>query len=168
MAYCVSKRVAYFHCDDFALVSIDRATKLNPIRYSMTHELLQSLDFLKWTQRMRPRWLQTEELTKYHDDRYLRILEQLSLPNPSQLLNEAKLATATLRNGFVGESTVHSGAYEFARGRASGSVGCAEVINEEMASVAINWEGGMFRARRDHAIAGHFVNDVVLCLLALC
>ena len=166
--FVVDRRVAYFHCDDFESVSIDIQTPHNPRRYAMTHELLNSLDLLKWTQRLRPRWLKAEELSKFHDDRYLTMLDHLSLPSSRRLLDEASLSHVARRHGFIGQSTVHKGAYEFSRGRASGSVGCAEVINTEQVKLAINWEGGSFRARRDQAIAGHLVNDVVLCLLSLC
>ena len=165
----VDRRVAYFHCDDFESVKIDpQVTPFNPKRYAMTHELLKSLNLLKWTQRLRPRFLKQHDLSKFHDDQYLRMLDQLSLSSPQQLLSEGRLAQASRRCGFLGQSTVHNGAYQFSRGRASGSVGCAEIINSEEITLAVNFEGGMYRAKPDQAIGGHFINDVVLCLLTLC
>jgi acetoin utilization deacetylase AcuC-like enzyme len=165
----VNRRVAYFHCDDFdSLAMGPSVAALNLKRYSMAHELLRSLDLLKWTQRLRPRWLKQDELSKFHEDRYLHMLEQLSLPKSQQTLNESRLAVAVKRCGFRQESTVHKGAYQFSRVRASGSVGCAEIINSEQITLAMNFEGGMSRAKPDQAIAGHFLNDVVLCLLTLC
>ena len=50
---------------------------------------------------------------------------------------------------------------------ASGTLGCVDVLLREEAEVAINWSGGMHRARADMAIEGCFVNDVVLSVLAL-
>jgi len=163
----VTRRVAYFHCDDFTKVNT-LSSPYSSKRYAMTHELLTSLDLLKFTQRLRPRWLKEEDLQLFHDGRYLRILNQLSLPPSQQIIDEHRLAVAAKRCGLVQQSTVHPDAYQFSRGRASGSVGCAEIINSEQITFAINFEGGMFRAKTDQAIAGHFINDVVLCLLTLC
>ena len=59
------------------------------------------------------------------------------------------------------------GAYDVARARASGTLGAVDVLVRGDAEIAINWSGGMHRARPDMAMEDCYLNDAVLSVIRL-
>ena len=68
----------------------------------------------------------------------------------------------------VGEDCpVFDGLYEFCQLSASGSVGGAARLNDDLSNVVINWSGGLHHAKKSEASGFCYVNDCVLAILEL-
>jgi histone deacetylase 1/2 len=94
------------------------------------------------------------QLTRFHTDEYINLLEQV-LPETAEEL------TGNGTRCLTGEDCpAFEGVFEFCTISAGGSIGAAERINEGSTDIAINWAGGLHHAKKTEASGFCYVNDM--------
>ena len=130
-----------------------------------THKLIRSYYLPRYMDIIRPRAAHHSDFTKFHSPEYISFLRSVT-PESARL----KTATDPSFKRFnldAWDSPVFSGLFPYCRLYAGGSISAAEKLNRHEADIAINWSGGMHRAKIDKACGFGYVNDVVLGILEL-
>ncbi|WVN85452.1 uncharacterized protein L203_100598 [Cryptococcus depauperatus CBS 7841] len=109
----------------------------------------------------RPHRATKNDITKFHTDEYVDLLEQV-MPETADILtgNGTRCLTGT-------DCPAVEGIFEFSSISAGGSIGAAERLNTGAADIAINWAGGLHHAKKSEASGFCYVNDIVLGILEL-
>ncbi|BEJ17007.1 hypothetical protein CspHIS471_0604080 [Cutaneotrichosporon sp. HIS471] len=115
----------------------------------------------KAMQVFRPRRATKTDMTKFHTDEYIDLLEAVT-PETAEALTGGGTRCLT------GEDCpAFEGVFEFCSISAGGSLGAAEKLNSGHADVAVNWAGGLHHAKKSEASGFCYVNDIVLGILEL-
>ncbi|KIR97980.1 histone deacetylase 1/2 [Cryptococcus deuterogattii 2001/935-1] len=115
----------------------------------------------KRMQIFRPRRATKTDMTRFHTDEYIELLESVLPENVDAL-------TGNGSRGLTGsDCPAVEGIFEFSSISAGGSIGAAEKLNEGAADIAINWAGGLHHAKKTEASGFCYVNDIVLGILEL-
>ncbi|KAJ9097594.1 histone deacetylase (class I) Clr6 [Naganishia friedmannii] len=156
-----AKRVCYYYDHDVGNFSYGIGHPMKPHRMRMTHNLVLNYGMLDQMQVYRPIRATKTQLTRFHTDEYIDLLEQV-MPETAEELTGGGTRCLT------GEDCpAFEGVFEFCTISAGGSIGAAERINEGSADVAINWAGGLHHAKKTEASGFCYVNDIVLGILEL-
>ncbi|GHJ88738.1 hypothetical protein NliqN6_5140 [Naganishia liquefaciens] len=156
-----SKRVSYYYDHDVGNFSYGIGHPMKPHRMRMTHSLVLNYGMLENMQVYRPVRATKSQLTRFHTDEYINLLEQV-LPETAEEL------TGNGTRCLTGEDCpAFEGVFEFCTISAGGSIGAAERINEGSTDIAINWAGGLHHAKKTEASGFCYVNDIVLGILEL-
>ncbi|CAN6896759.1 unnamed protein product [Brassica oleracea] len=132
---------------------------------STTHNLICSYYLPRYMDIIRPRPAQHSDFTKFHSPEYISFLR---LVTPEYARSKTVTDPSLKRfNLDAWDSPVFSGLFEYCRLYAGASISAAAKLNRHEADIAINWSGGMHRAKRDEARGFGYVNDVVLGILEL-
>lgn len=134
---------------------------------------------------LRPYLADARELTRFHSDDYVSALATITPLNLAARIDDARICTCsgnrcvqTNRSvvcvfvdvdtvGLGDSCPVFDGMMELMQLTASGSIACADALNRKLATIAINWSGGMHHARKSEASGLCHVNDSVLAVLEL-
>ncbi|XAO24542.1 hypothetical protein I312_103344 [Cryptococcus bacillisporus CA1280] len=115
----------------------------------------------KMMQVFKPRRATKEEMTRFHTDEYIDLLEAVT-PETADAL------TGGGTRCLIGEDCpAFDGLFEFCTISAGGSLGAAERLNAGAADIVINWAGGLHHAKKTEASGFCYVNDIVLGILEL-
>ncbi|WVQ76912.1 hypothetical protein IAR50_006590 [Cryptococcus sp. DSM 104548] len=115
----------------------------------------------KTMQVFKPRRATKEEMTRFHTDEYIDLLEAVT-PETADAL------TGGGTRCLIGEDCpAFDGLFEFCTISAGGSLGAAERLNAGAADIVINWAGGLHHAKKTEASGFCYVNDIVLGTLEL-
>ncbi|OWZ64839.1 hypothetical protein AYX14_03370 [Cryptococcus neoformans] len=115
----------------------------------------------KRMQIFRPRRATKTDMTRFHTDEYIELLQNV-LPENADAL------TGNGTRGLTGsDCPAVEGIFEFSSISAGGSIGAAEKLNDGAADIAINWAGGLHHAKKTEASGFCYVNDIVLGILEL-
>jgi histone deacetylase 1/2 len=124
---------------------------VRPSSTSCHYSVLTLSPFIEW---QRPIRATKNQLTRFHTDEYIDLLEQV-MPETAEELTGGGTRCLT------GEDCpAFEGVFEFCTISAGGSIGAAERINEGSADVAINWAGGLHHAKKTEASGFCYVNDM--------
>ncbi len=148
-------------------------------RSFLIHSLIQSYGIFKKITTVRPEPATMQQISKFHTQSYLDILERLE-ENDGELSesDESDSDTSTdSEEEKVDKLTQHGlddcpyfpGVCEYIQNVAGGSISAARIImaHKDRKPIAFNWEGGRHHARSDRASGFCYVNDVVLCAMEL-
>lgn len=117
-------------------------------------KLLFSLTRLWLAHSQRPLRATKSQLTRFHTDEYIDLLERV-MPETAEELTGGGTRCLT------GEDCpAFEGVFEFCTISAGGSIGAAERINEGVTDIAINWAGGLHHAKKTEASGFCYVNDM--------
>ncbi|WWD22888.1 hypothetical protein CI109_107383 [Kwoniella shandongensis] len=115
----------------------------------------------KTMQVFRPRRATKAQMTRFHTDEYIELLENVT-PETADAMTGGGVRCLT------GEDCpAFEGLFEFCSISAGGSLGGAERLNAGAADIAINWAGGLHHAKKTEASGFCYVNDIVLGILEL-
>ncbi|WVO13577.1 hypothetical protein L204_101198 [Cryptococcus depauperatus] len=115
----------------------------------------------KSMQVFKPRRATKAEMTRFHTDEFIDLLE-LVTPETADVL------TGGGTRCLMGEDCpAFDGLFEFCTISAGGSLGAAERLNAGAADIVINWAGGLHHAKKTEASGFCYVNDIVLGILEL-
>ncbi|KAG2329649.1 hypothetical protein Bca52824_000829 [Brassica carinata] len=117
---------------------------------STTHNLIRSYQLHNDMEIIRPRLAKDSDFIQFHSSKRSR-----NYPRALQLR----------RVGHPGP--FFPGLVDYCRRYAGGSLSAASKLTRRETDIAINWSGGMHRAKRDEACGFGYVNDVVLGILEL-
>ncbi|KAI5449191.1 histone deacetylase (class I) Clr6 [Naganishia albida] len=161
MATVGAKRVSYYYDHDVGNFSYGIGHPMKPHRMRMTHNLVLNYGMLDHMQIYRPIRATKSQLTRFHTDEYIDLLERV-MPETAEELTGGGTRCLT------GEDCpAFEGVFEFCTISAGGSIGAAERINEGVTDIAINWAGGLHHAKKTEASGFCYVNDIVLGILEL-
>merc|ERR1719334_1272909 len=127
----------------------------------MTHSLLLNYGLYRKMEIYRPFKLSIEEMTKFHDDEYIRFLRSIG---PENLKQQNKLQD---KFKVGNDCPVFDGLFEFCQISSGGSLASAVKLNKKKVDIAINWSGGLHHAKKSEASGFCYVNDIVLAILEL-
>lgn len=113
---------------------------------------------------VRPLALSAAEMAKFHDDRYVSFLENVTTANLKQLDRQA---CAFLGRAEHSDCPVFAGLFRYCQLYCGASVGAAARLNARQADVAVNWAGGFHHAKKREAAGFCYVNDIVLAVMEL-
>ncbi|KAL1408926.1 hypothetical protein Q8F55_005740 [Vanrija albida] len=115
----------------------------------------------KHMQVFRPRRANKTDMTRFHTDEYIDLLEAVT-PETAEAMTGGGIRCLT------GEDCpAFEGVFEFCTISAGGSLGAAEKLNSGSADIAVNWAGGLHHAKKSEASGFCYVNDIVLGILEL-
>mmetsp|Transcript_13112 Transcript_13112/g.28756 ORF Transcript_13112/g.28756 Transcript_13112/m.28756 type:complete len:451 (+) Transcript_13112:82-1434(+) len=157
----VKKRVSYFYDPDVGNYHYGLLHPMKPHRVRMTHNLVVNYGLYRKMDCFRPKLVPASQLTRFHSDDYINFLRLISPDNMGDYIRQ-------LQRFNVGEDCpVFDGLFEFCQIYASGSIGGAVRLNDDMADNVINWAGGLHHAKKSEASGFCYVNDCVLGILEL-
>eukprot|EP01040_Poterioochromonas_malhamensis_P006367 gene6367-6860_t len=157
----VKRRVSYFYDPDIGNYHYGQGHPMKPHRVRMTHNLVVNYGLFRKMDCFRPKLISAAQMTRFHSDDYINFLRLISPDNMADYIRQ-------LQRFNVGEDCpVFDGLFEFCQIYASGSIGGAIRLNEELADIAINWAGGLHHAKKTEASGFCYVNDCVLAILEL-
>lgn len=125
-------------------------------RSPLAHSFLcrPSLARLRLTPSQRPIRATKSQLTRFHTDEYIDLLEAV-MPETAEAL------TGNGTRCLTGEDCpAFEGVFEFCTISAGGSIGAAERICQGETDIAINWAGGLHHAKKTEASGFCYVNDM--------
>ncbi|KAG2329653.1 hypothetical protein Bca52824_000833 [Brassica carinata] len=158
------RRVSYFYepniGDGNQRVSQGIRTTDNLIR---SYHLHNDMDIF------RPRLAKDSDFTQFHSTEYISFLRSVTPEYVNMAYKSDNVADTTVKlfNLDEWDTPFFTGLFEYCRLYAGGSICAADKLNRNEADIAINWSGGMHRAKRDEACGFGYVNDVVLGILEL-
>jgi histone deacetylase 1/2 len=155
------RRVAYFYDSEVGNYHYGQGHPMKPHRMRMTHNLIVHYGMYRQLEVFRPPMIDHIEMTRFHSDDYVNFLRIITPDNMHENLR-------ALQRFNVGEDCpVFDGLYEFCQLSASGSVGGAARLNDDLSNVVINWAGGLHHAKKSEASGFCYINDCVLAILEL-
>ncbi|KAJ4880857.1 Histone deacetylase 7 [Raphanus sativus] len=139
---------------------------------STTHNLIRSYQLHNDMDIIRPTLAKDSDLIQFHSPEYISFLRSVTpeyIDDMQAYKSENVDDTSTLQLFNLDESDtpLFPGLIDYCRLYAGGSISAASKLNGNEADIAINWSGGMHRAKRDEACDFGYVNDVVLGILEL-
>ncbi|CAH8267859.1 unnamed protein product [Arabidopsis lyrata] len=140
----------------------------DPFPSHMAHKLVLTYGLDRHMEISRPYLAGVFDFTQFHSPEYIQFLASLTpmnLKDPSVSLNKSRFFDLDVNRHT--NSTIFNGLFDYCRASAGGSLSAAVKLNRREADIAINWAGGMHRAKRDRASGFSFVNDVVLAIAEL-
>lgn len=156
-----NRKVCYYYDSDVGNYYYGQGHPMKPHRIRMTHNLLLNYGLYRKMEIFRPHKCNSEEMTKYHSDDYIKFLRSIRPDNMSEY-------TKQMQRFNVGEDCpVFDGLYEFCQLSGGGSIAGAVKINKQQTDIAINWGGGLHHAKKSEASGFCYVNDIVLAILEL-
>lgn len=137
----IPMRIAYMYDETLGLHSYGEDHPMNPIRITMTHSLVKSLNLDSSMDIYKP----TLTEMVYHPEKYIDSL------------------------GDVGtvDCPIFENIKNFSVRYASASVNAAQLINTGEYDCAVNWGGGLHHAHKEEASGFCFTNDIVMAILEL-
>ena len=154
-------RVCYYYDHDIGNFYYGQGHPMKPQRMRMTHSLLLNYGLYRKMEIYRPFKLSIEEMTKFHDDEYIRFLRSIG---PENLKQQNKLQE---KFKVGNDCPVFDGLFEFCQISSGGSLASAVKLNKKKVDIAINWSGGLHHAKKSEASGFCYVNDIVLAILEL-
>ena len=155
------RRVSYFYDAEIGNYHYGQGHPMKPHRVRMTHNLVVNYGLYRKMEVFRPKLVSASQLTKFHSDDYINFLRMITPDNMSDYLRQ-------MQRFNVGEDCpVFDGLFEFCQLYASGSIGGALRLNQNLSDVVINWAGGLHHAKKSEASGFCYVNDCVLAILEL-
>ncbi|CAK8697997.1 histone deacetylase 1-like [Clavelina lepadiformis] len=156
-----NRKVCYYYDSDIGNNYYGQGHPMKPHRIRMTHNLLLNYGLYRKMEIYRPHKCNSEEMSKYHSDDYIKFLRSIRPDNMSEY-------TKQMQRFNVGEDCpVFDGLYEFCQLSGGGSIAGAVKINKQQTDIAINWAGGLHHAKKSEASGFCYVNDIVLAILEL-
>lgn len=109
-----------------------------------------------WMKMTAPGDVTDEELMRFHDPSYLRVLKEAS---------QGKISLETLERGLGTEDCpIIPGLYDWARSLVGGTLGAMRAILEGKAEVAVNLYGGLHHGMPGHAEGFCYLNDIAVAV----
>eukprot|EP00494_Astrolonche_serrata_P028714 UN28981 len=136
---------------------------MKPWRLRLTHELIVSYGMYRKMDVWRPRPVQVDDITVFHDADYVNFLKNITPDNYREYTSKSQLFS-------VGDSTdcpIFDGVYEFNAKCSAGSIDGAVKLNHKASDICINWSGGLHHAKKCEASGFCYLNDIVLGILEL-
>uniref|UniRef100_A0A8C5LL26 Histone deacetylase 1 n=1 Tax=Jaculus jaculus TaxID=51337 RepID=A0A8C5LL26_JACJA len=127
----------------------------------MTHNLLLIYGLYRKMEIYRPHKANAEDMTKYHSDDDIKFLLSIRPDNMSEYSKQMQ------RFNVCEDCPVLDGLFEFCQLSTGGSVTNAVKLNKLQTDIAVNWAGGLHRAKKSEASGLCYVNDIVLAVLEL-
>ncbi|KAJ4890372.1 Histone deacetylase 7 [Raphanus sativus] len=157
------RRVSYFYEP-----AIGDGNRRESQQISTTYDLIRSyhlhhdLDIIRPT----PTLAEDSDFIRFHSPEYISFLRSVT---PEYAVTDTSSSSSSLKrfNLDVWNTPVFRGLFEYCRLYAGASISAANKLNRREADIAINWSGGMHRAKWDKACGFGYVNDVVLAILEL-
>ncbi|CAH8390400.1 unnamed protein product [Eruca vesicaria subsp. sativa] len=133
-----------------------------------THNLIRSYGLHNDMDIIRPRLAESLDFVEFHSPVYIAYLASVT----QHYVNLEKLepdddTSLKLFNMDEWDTPFFTGLFQYCRRYAGGSLCAADRLSRNEADIAINWSGGMHRAKRNQACGFGYVNDVVLGILEL-
>ncbi|CAG7869798.1 unnamed protein product [Brassica rapa] len=158
------RRVTYFYEPNIG----DGSQRVSQ-QISTTHNLIRSYHLHNDMDIVRPSLAKDSDFVQFHSPEYIACLatltpEYVDMANKSESVAETTLELFDLDEW---DTPFFPGLIDYCRLYAGGSICAAAKLNRSEADIAINWSGGMHRAKRDEARGFGYVNDVVLGILEL-
>ncbi|CEM25931.1 unnamed protein product [Vitrella brassicaformis CCMP3155] len=151
--------IVYFYDEMVGNFHYGYGHPMKPHRIRMTHDLVQSYGLLDGLKVVEPKPLTFTDFTKFHTDDYIEFLQSVTRRNQQELGDQ-------MQHFNVGEDCpIFDGLYDFCNIYSAGSVGGANILNHNKASIAINWAGGLHHGKKHEASGFCYVNDCVLAAL---
>ncbi|KAJ4890370.1 Histone deacetylase 7 [Raphanus sativus] len=145
------RRVSYFYEP-----TIGEGNQRVSQQISATHNLIRSYGLHDDMEIIRPTLAEDSDFIKFHSPEYISFLRSVT-PEYIDMANKSENVVADTSTFLM----------DYCRLYAGGSISAAAKLNLREADIAINWSGGMHRAKRDEACDFGYVNDVVLGILEL-
>lgn len=133
----------------------------------MAHDLIVNYGLYRQFDHYVPHLASKEEMNSFHSMPYIDFIEKYNniidydidiLPNNCQnyIVN-------------IGETDcpIYTGMYNYAQIACGASIDSANIINNNLADICINWSGGLHHAKKSEAAGFCYMNDIVLSILEL-
>ncbi|CAL8465591.1 g5127 [Coccomyxa elongata] len=157
----VKRKVAYFYDPDIGTFYYGLNHPMKPHRITLTNNLILHYGLYHKLESYKPRKASPEDLIEFHDEDYIKFLQNITPDNQERYAKEMKLFN-------VGEDCpVFTGQFRYCQSYAGGSIGAAVKLNYGLQDVVINWAGGLHHAKKSEASGFCYVNDIVLAILEL-
>jgi len=157
------KKVTYFYDADWCRYYYGAGHPMKPWRLRLTHELVVSYGMYRKMDVWRPRPLDVDDVTAFHDPEYVEFLQRINPDNEKEFSTKASIFQ-------VGDSTdcpIFDGMYEFNAKCSAASIDGAIKLNHRDTNICINWSGGLHHAKKGEASGFCYLNDIVLAILEL-
>ncbi|CAN8255584.1 unnamed protein product [Cochlearia groenlandica] len=140
-----------------------------PYPSGLTHELIKETGLYRHMEIInRPIIAGVSDLIRFHTEEYIHFLGSvtpLTISDPSVAINYNRFFSRDVNLNRAGP--LFHGLLDYCRGYVGSSLNAAVKLNLRESDIAINWTGGMHRARSSLATGFCFVNDVVLAIIEL-
>lgn len=149
----------FVHSKDLVSFELAPDHPFRPERVYKTLELCRRYGIWEkpWMKVAAPLRPKEEELTRFHDPSYIRVLKEAS---------EGKISLETLERGLgTKDCPVAPGLYEWASGLVGGTLKALRAILEGEADVAMNLYGGLHHGMPGHAEGFCYLNDIAVSVL---
>lgn len=149
----------FVHSRELASFELAPDHPFRPERVSKTMELCLRYGIWDkpWMKLEAPLGVTDEELTRFHDPSYIRVLKEASQGNISLQTLERGLGTK--------DCPIVPGLYEWAVGIVGGTLVAMRAILEGQAHVAVNLYGGLHHGMPGHAEGFCYLNDIAVSIL---
>ena len=156
-------KIAYFQDDSVGIISYGESHEMRPIRVNVANDLAMAYGVFD-----------TDRVTVYKPADVMDLLKEAFHSEPY-----VDFLTRTFERTFIFKEpymqfihgcldcSIFPDLLRLFKASMGGSVGCARLINNGAAKLAMNWMGGMHHARRGQAKGFCYVNDIVMCILTL-
>ncbi|VVB04770.1 unnamed protein product [Arabis nemorensis] len=164
------RRVSYFYDGEIRDERYGLGHLWEPERINMVHNLIDEYGLRRHLEFTRLKLADVSDFVKFHSPGYVDFLASITPEYVDSLFAAETVTDPSLtRFNLDGdlECPVFHGLFGYCRGYAGGTISAAVKLNNHDADIAINWAGGMHRAKRDKACGYGYVNDVVLGILEL-
>ncbi|CAM0952355.1 unnamed protein product [Alopecurus aequalis] len=171
------RSVCYYYDSGIANVDYGAEHVMVPRRVAMTHALVAKYGLLPHMTRLRTRPATEDDLRAFHDNRYVRLLRDVTPDAYYRRRDEDIRARARACQVGVPDDDADAGAHydnpvidglwDYCLRYAGGSLAAARALAGGRSDIAINWSGGMHHACRGKASGFCYVNDIVLAIQEL-
>lgn len=157
------KKVCYFYDQDVPNYYYGPNHPMKPFRLRLTHELIVGYGLYRKMNVFRPRALDYEDVTAFHDQDYVDFLKNITPDTYRDKLSKC----SQFALGDTTDCPIFDGLFEFGKRCSAGSVDGAIKLNHGDSNICINWSGGLHHAKKSEASGFCYINDIVLAILEL-